>query len=969
MRAGSRVLMIAAVALMCAACLLAAACEDDALISPKPMSDYVAEVSDAIGAAIGNGVENGVLGVRLEGDLNAADQSYHVDAGLSWNVDAPSGSAMSFEVTHGGESVIDIYADGSDLYADIDLDSAPWLNGKVKYVNVDIFGYFSEVLDGDDPGDILCALGNAAFDGVDVNANKTVYSFELRKDALARIVDIVGEEFAALGEAESGVVGELFGLQREAEVSGSIEIRVENGICTRISGVDLISGEDVLAFSFVFETGGDVASEVAASAPADALTYRVSKLIDAYVTDDVTLLSSAGAVAEYDYELNANLDSVVLALGGYDFAALDDDNFFHLRVEHICDATCGSYCAAKTREGSGAVFEIAFSPEAFGTHNVYVNVDVRYMIGSDFIDDNAGFIATSLSDYAMIVLTPDGFDGAARLATLTMRICSGAEAEVSVSVDDILAAFGAQGDLAKRLKEAFFTGGYSEVEEMRFGGTDGDAIQSMDYDIEKQFVWVVDDESAQLKEYEELFGMSSGSEAAMSWTFEPKAQLADKSSLSNIYNEGAYLIHGASGGEYVPMSATEAKSDELYLKMDYVDTDGDLHRDSLARIVAIEGLDASSTEIQNVVFKVQYPNMFEGSLLGSLFDGASEMFVCSVEGAVKLTPEAEDGFKLSTHTDKLYRLVTGSRTAPEFLIATATIKYQNGAVKTITVEGSSQSVLKHDSLFLPTTYSVVDWNLIAVRFSVAGRTKDLAVAIEAPTRAEFDIKEEAIPQIETGSTMYMASLTNRVRMYAYYGNEKVDVELTARDFYINNMSVAESTAEWKTEITDTDSYTAQIVFLRSNAYSVTVKKMSYVSKPFKLSVLPAQEMEVRYGLTDITGSADVNEGKSVRFSSSIVNTRHGVSDGASYALAVEVKDKSGNDVTAEVIDALTLNGVQCEGGRGETTLEEILKNPVPVSITATFDTPGTYEITLYLQKAGSVSGTSVSLHVTVKNGG
>lgn len=421
MRAGSRVLMIAAVALMCAACLLAAACEDDALISPKPMSDYVAEVSDAIGAAIGNGVENGVLGVRLEGDLNAADQSYHVDAGLSWNVDAPSGSAMSFEVTHGGESVIDIYADGSDLYADIDLDSAPWLNGKVKYVNVDIFGYFSEVLDGDDPGDILCALGNAAFDGVDVNANKTVYSFELRKDALARIVDIVGEEFAALGEAESGVVGELFGLQREAEVSGS--------------------------------------------------------------------------------------------------------------------------------------------------------------------------------------------------------------------------------------------------------------------------------------------------DAAMSWTFEPKAQLADKSSLSNIYNGRAYLIHGASGGEYVPMSATEAKSDELYLKMDYVDTDGDLHRDSLARIVAIEGLDASSTEIQNVVFKVQYPNMFEGSLLGSLFDGAS------------------------------------------------------------------------------------------------------------------------------------------------------------------------------------------------------------------------------------------------------------------YALAVEVKDKSGNDVTAEVIDALTLNGVQCEGGRGETTLEEILKNSVPVSITATFDTPGTYEITLYLQKAGSVSGTSVSLHVTVKNGG
>ena len=71
MRTGMRISVVAVVALMCAACLLAVACTDDAsLKQPKPMEDYIAEATDSIAAAIEKGTDGGTIGVSVSGNMS-----------------------------------------------------------------------------------------------------------------------------------------------------------------------------------------------------------------------------------------------------------------------------------------------------------------------------------------------------------------------------------------------------------------------------------------------------------------------------------------------------------------------------------------------------------------------------------------------------------------------------------------------------------------------------------------------------------------------------------------------------------------------------------------------------------------------------------------------------------------------------------------------------------------------------------
>lgn len=66
MRTGMRISVVVVVALMCAACLLAVACTDDAsLKQPKPMEDYIAEVTDSVIAAVEKGTDGGIVGASV----------------------------------------------------------------------------------------------------------------------------------------------------------------------------------------------------------------------------------------------------------------------------------------------------------------------------------------------------------------------------------------------------------------------------------------------------------------------------------------------------------------------------------------------------------------------------------------------------------------------------------------------------------------------------------------------------------------------------------------------------------------------------------------------------------------------------------------------------------------------------------------------------------------------------------------
>ena len=77
-------------------------------------------------------------------------------------------------------------------------------------------------------------------------------------------------------------------------------------------------------------------------------------------------------------------------------------------------------------------------------------------------------------------------------------------------------------------------------------------------------------------------------------------------------------------------------------------------------------------------------------------------------------------------------------------------------------------------------------------------------------------------------------------------------------------------------------------------------------------------------------------------------------------------DGGGADVTATAVQTFRVNNSTVDGTSVKVALDEMLKNPVPVSITLVFNAPGTYEIRLYLRKAGSISSSSASVRITVK---
>lgn len=71
-------------------------------------------------------------------------------------------------------------------------------------------------------------------------------------------------------------------------------------------------------------------------------------------------------------------------------------------------------------------------------------------------------------------------------------------------------------------------------------------------------------------------------------------------------------------------------------------------------------------------------------------------------------------------------------------------------------------------------------------------------------------------------------------------------------------------------------------------------------------------------------------------------------------------------VTSTAVTAYRVDNKSVDGHVAEAELDEMLKNPVPVSITLVFNAPGTYEIRLYLRKAGSISSSPASVRITVK---
>ena len=549
-----------------------------------------------------------------------------------------------------------------------------------------------------------------------------------------------------------------------------------------ISTDRLTTGENGAGMNAVFTTSDELYPELTAKVPdGTEVGYVTTKIGNSHMSGKVEFTRGDNSIMSYDYELDANLDLLTLVFAGYDLTALDEDNYFHLRITHTCTATCGAFCDGRYASARGAVLDIAFSPADFGSYNVYFSVALHALhalmtkdVAEEIVDQFDVALSTfSLPEYTLITYPCELFTEDSPVQRMLTGLYAGnmfATGVVEVPIDP-------SDDLVRTVEEIMGKDAFGGADGIRLIIEQNDFGLAQPHDIYSDTVYIIDDSVGDVKNY----GLHV-SGLALSWEWEaPHADEASGEELISLYTLDGTLLHGvAEDGEYVPISPEELTGmlGEYGVKARRLGIDKTAQFDYYARVLSVERVDLDERGVQDVVFTVEYPNPLSALGLDDVTAGNTELFTMQVKGKIKLTSRTEDEVVFTPHipTDTCMEIISadnpgiagvyqGQRSSmPDFVYADAKVTYEGGAEKSTVVVGECEGIGARDALFL--TYY------------------DGKYFVTPPDRIEYDIDAASMPSHSVGETVYMATITNHVTATAYYdyadGTHKaVDVYLTA----------------------------------------------------------------------------------------------------------------------------------------------------------------------------------------------
>lgn len=985
MKRASAIILILIILLTAAGILCACNVDDIPQGVPINWQNYLRDVGEVLADEVSACDET--VSVNLGGNFAIDGKSYTFSLRGNYDGNDPYNGNIAVAVNDiEGNAIFSVLSDNRDTYIEI-APNALVESVKLKLQETCLFSYFDSIKGRTDEdlkksvADGFVAFGKVMFMNADVNADKTVYSFNINGDALGerlynyfKAINVIDEQ---IGSVILGILGikdadRLF--SAFSSISGKVDFYIEDGGIAKISSgnlaVDKTDGNFELALSISDDRDGGVKELF----PASDAGYKVTKVGSTSLDGALSLIASNGNkyAIRYGLSLNTNIDLMKLAVNGFDLDALDEENFFHFRLTHRCDTGCNEYCASRISESEGSVLDVAFSPKQFGTSNVYISMNIHALMSREYLDSVTKYLKTitdtSVPEYVMAVIPASNMKGEfsdflyAAYITL-MNIGVGESREIATSY--LKEAF-AYSELAELILSDILRSEEYDIDMMKVKVNGNIFGQAFDYDIFKETVYLIDSEVPELKKYEtNSFGNDY---TAYKWAYEERREAKDGANtyrLNNIYDkDGANLLHGADGsGKYVPMSDVEAQGLKgCALKLDCCGADG-IYRSTFGEILDVKGLDLNNFEPQEITLKVRYPNIFDYAFeaLGvaeKIMEGfwlvGKDEFAQEVKAVIKLTREAEGTFEFhSADTDKKY-LPTYMSDAPELLKATVTVHYVNGSVKSINAIGRSDSVITSLGLFSGTRYSISDWGSISVRFNVAGRNISRYFYVEKPDGFEVSSREQ------TGQIGESCNLDGYVTVRALYGDRKITLKLTLKDFYINNVSLDADTSDWYHYTSYTNKY---IVFNKSGDYTVQIKKLGVLIGQHSLHISDKRVQTPTYAFNTRTEEESVIlAGSQNRITGSIVNETHGDGDGVTYTLSAKVEEYKASGGQLRYVDAsaddyalsITADSVPSEtNGTVNVFLPSLIINPIGVQIDYSILKAGTYRITLYMSDSAS----------------
>lgn len=1011
-RAGRMTVVMAVVALLCLAAVLFVACnKHDELPATSPVSweHYLSDAAERIADNIV--FTGGKLSATLTAAAETEEGSYSLLIGFNYDISSRENSCFVIEVTDATATTeaAESAAEEGLLFSLVSNSGMTWIDiapglaladARMKIENLNIYDLLGTVYDGTSDGaarealsDIIFNLGKAFFGGVRVSGDGSVLRFIANEDYksegagyFSAVLDIFGSEVSSALLAAFGIddTAELFTML--PDLSGEVTVTfTENGADVSTEGLTIASA--VTGVEASFTTSHELDAELMKKVPdGTEVGYVTTKIGNAHMSGSISLFDGGNERMRYDYELDSNLDLLTLVLNDYDLTALDEDNYFHLRLTHTCTGACGDYCRSKYASARGAVLDIAFSPADFGSYNVYFSVALHALMTKDVAEEivdqfDVVLLMFILPEYTLITYPCELFTEDSPVQRMLTGLYAGnmfATGSVTVPIDESDPMISS----AAALLGKDWMGGADRlvinIAENEFG-------MAQPHDIYSETVFIIDGGIGDVKDY----ALHSAG-LALSWEWEEPATVAETGEeFTSIYAEDHTLLHGADAeGRYVPMSREEITGmlGEYYLKIYAVNIDKtESPAPRYMRVTDVNDIDLDSDEVQTVTFTVEYPNPLSALGLDDVTAGNTELFTMQVKGKIKLTSRTEDEVVFTPHvpTDTYMEIISadnpgvagvyqGLRSSmPDFVYADAKVTYEGGAEKSTVVVGECEGVGARDALFLTYYYSTMCGE-ITVHWEFLDGEEDGKYFVTPPDRIEYDIDAAFMPSHSVGETVYMATITNHVTATAYYdyddGTHKaVRANLTAENIFINGIPLTSSSSYWKSERMLLGGY--KVTFNVANKYECRIEVFNKRSDTFFLNVEAylGDDATYRFEQTS-TDPVFWFAGKDYEFEGRITNATHGINRYPSRTLSITVtKNYDGS--------ALSNDNLDISGEGGDVTLVEfgadspftagstagqmttdsfpaLIVTGIDINFTLRFNEPGYYRVRLRLDGDG-----------------
>ena len=1000
--------------LVCLTGLMLASCdkgEELPVASPVLWEKYLSDAADRLTECVSR--DGGKLGVRLTATTSTSSGGAELLVGLNYDMNDVDASCIVIEVTTSdAANDADTQAEDGVLFSLVADNFSTWIDiapglmlpdARMRIENMNIFDVLGVVYN-ESTADmareafstLLINLGKAFFDGVSMSADGNEYVFFIDDDFkesggqyFKSVLTVFGENvanalLAAFGIADTDELFELI-----PDMSGELVLTFDEDGARFSSERVMIDGGIAgitAAISAQDDFYADLSAEVAERE--EALGYVTTKIGNSHMEGTLWLMTDGDRRVGYDYTLDADLDLLALILSGYDLSALEEDNYFHLRVSHTCDASCGTFCASRMAASDGAVVDFAFSPSDFGTYHTYVTLAVQSLISAErgeALDEDLGELVIgtlAVPEYTLFVYPVDKFDRESLPCRMLMALYADnifSTEDVKVNITEDNGAIGFFGGL-------FVGDGEIEIDSLVFDIDVNDFGMAQPHDVYSETVLIANASSGRVKNYGAYV-----SYLALDWEWEAEVAESGESgakTLTQIYDSEHGLLHGMSGGKHVPTSYEEmvGMAGDYYIKATCTDIYKTAEHNFYARVLDVKGLVDSSDGVQEVVFTVEYPTPF--AALATALDGESQnTFVTTVTAHVRLTERKTEKvrFEAREAPGSTFGIISDdepgssgiyngqSQERPSYLYAKATVEYVTGDVKEKELIGETDAVGVRDMVIFDDLYYTKKVGQITVEWRFLEAVYVATYHIAEPKDVEFTVRESSMPAHSVGETVYMSTITQHIDAVAVFdgdgGEKRVKTYLTAENLFINNTPLTQSTRNWTSESPWLGGTTVTFLIANDN-YRCEARVFGFNSDTFTQRVDAYRGEPSQYGFTQTSASPHFwFTDTRYTFTGSISNTVLGLNDQPSRALTLSVGRYDAQSTSyPKAVDilapesAVTLDSFTCSGFTYATgslddslvtqDLPAVLISPRSVIFRLTFNQTGNYRVRLSLSGEG-----------------